>query len=955
MRCRPLALLTLLVLTLLVLALPTAAQTPQGLPLMQHFTPRDHHASATNVAVLTTPDGYTFVGNSRGLLRFDGSHWDLLELPGRQSARAVALGNDGQVYVGSYDRFGRADVDASGALQFVDLTHQLRSENSAPQIGQVWTICSTQDGMFVYSDTTLVQLGADGQRQYWPMSLENRAPYCTRAGVFARVQGRGLSRLEADGYRLFPGGEVFAEGPLYQVFDTPDGPLVVGEHGFYRLTDDGLRLLTDTDGDRLADHPPYAGVRLRNGGYAFGTYAGELLHFSADLRLLTVQVVSRNTIFELGVDHEGGLWAATEGDLLRLHFPSAWSVLSSDVGLVGQTYDTAYFRGELYIATSLGVVRVRSAQGRDQLVPAVTTSLEAVALEPDAAGLLIADRIGVLALEDTRAEPRRLLESEAPSALLRSKVHPERVWVPATSGLDIIESVQGRWQPRPRIDLGELALAGIEEADDGSLWLGNSRGGPLQLRFDAAAQLVERREYGAADGLNLDPDYGSYVVMLDGAIHVISNRLVQVFKEGRFAPIDAAPFSQFEHPYDMSISETGAGAFAYSASKLLFRPHLGAPWQPLLGGTALAGGYYNVHLDDDGLIRLSAWEGVLQYDPRVPEPVLPALAVRMRSISLRDDDGSVVRQPLNPDGGQPQFPSGALLQFDFTLPTNEPGTQFRLRIRGMFDDFTAWAPVATPALTLRVPGPGDYVLEVQGRTPSGRLAESLQFAFQVAPKWWQQTSARAIGVLLLLAALAGFANVAIRWRYRRYRAINRTLEARITERTAELEEANRRLAELATEDGLTGIANRRALEQALKREGDRCGELHQTLAVVMIDVDHFKQFNDRYGHLAGDQRLLQVVDVLSRHVQPVRELLARFGGEEFVLVLPGISRADAVERAEALRRDVEQSITGTTVSAGVAAEIPRPDGASAKAILERADSALYRAKNNGRNRVESDA
>jgi diguanylate cyclase (GGDEF)-like protein len=203
-------------------------------------------------------------------------------------------------------------------------------------------------------------------------------------------------------------------------------------------------------------------------------------------------------------------------------------------------------------------------------------------------------------------------------------------------------------------------------------------------------------------------------------------------------------------------------------------------------------------------------------------------------------------------------------------------------------------------------------------------------------------------VLGLLASLG------MRWRYRRYVEINRALEARIVERTAELETANAKLAELATEDTLTGIANRRALEQALNREWDRCRELGQPLAVIMVDVDHFKQFNDRHGHLAGDQHLIGVAAVLKKHARPVRELLARFGGEEFVLVLPGLDAAAASERAERLRHAVEQDLPGTTISAGVAAEVPREQGEGPTGIVRRADTALYRAKRKGRNRVEID-
>jgi len=941
----------------LLLLLPNLvhAELLQGLPLLQRFTSRDHHASATSVAVLQAPDGLLFVGNERGLLRFDGSHWDRLDLPGRISVRALGLGADGHVYVGGYDRFGRAEVDTTGALKFVDLTSELKATPDSPAVGQIWVICSTAEGMYVYSDTVLAFRGNDGKRANWPINADVRGPFCTKSGVFARVQGLGLAKLETAGFAAVSGGEPFADSALYHVFDTDGGILAVGELGFYRMDGEGLQLLPNTDGHRFAEYPPYAGVKLKDGSFAFGTYSGELLHYSSELRLLTAHSISPNTIFELSLDAEGGLWAATEGDLLRLRFPSAWSVYPAELGLIGQAYDTAHYKGDLYIATSVGVLRARPNDGTGQLQPAVTTTLEASALEVDPAGLLIADRVGVMVMSDPALAPTPLIQSDAPSTLLRSRKFPQRVYAPATGALDILETRDGRWTQQGSIPLGELSISGIEESVDGFLWLGDSRGGPLRLQIDADGDVLQRQVFGVAEGLQVNPDFGSFVVGLDEQIYVVSGERVQHFINGRFEQVSMQPFSLLADPSEMSISETAVGAFAYSNNRLLHRPAGSNEWLPMLSGSALAGGYASLRLDEDGLVRLGSWDGLLQYDPNQPEPALPALAVRMRSISLRVGDGENVSQPLAANDAAASFPAGSMVQFDFNLPTTEPAAQFRLRILGMFDEFSAWGPVVSPALSLRVPGPGKYQLEVEGRTPSGRVAKSLLYRFEVLPQWWQQPLAQAGAALLAFLALIGVAMLGLRWRDRRYVLINQALEMRIAERTAELETANAKLAELATEDELTGIANRRALEQALKREWDRCRELQQPLAVVMIDVDHFKRFNDRYGHLAGDQHLVQVAAVLRRHARPVRELLARYGGEEFVMVLPGVTCAAAAERAEAIRLDVEQTLIHTTISLGVAAEVPQETGSGPNAILQRADAALYRAKNSGRNRVGVDA
>ncbi|HEX9670891.1 MAG TPA: diguanylate cyclase [Thermoanaerobaculia bacterium] len=183
----------------------------------------------------------------------------------------------------------------------------------------------------------------------------------------------------------------------------------------------------------------------------------------------------------------------------------------------------------------------------------------------------------------------------------------------------------------------------------------------------------------------------------------------------------------------------------------------------------------------------------------------------------------------------------------------------------------------------------------------------------------------------------------------------------------ELEDANRRLQEanaglqlLSALDGLTGIANRRRFEEVLDLEWRRASRAGLPLALAMVDIDHFKRYNDAQGHQRGDDCLVRVAHALAGSLHRAGDFVARYGGEEFVVVLPGSDEEQAVAYAETLRRGIEAlaiphagSATAdvVTVSVGVAAAVPEP-GAPPAALVEAADRALYTAKHNGRNRVE---
>lgn len=168
--------------------------------------------------------------------------------------------------------------------------------------------------------------------------------------------------------------------------------------------------------------------------------------------------------------------------------------------------------------------------------------------------------------------------------------------------------------------------------------------------------------------------------------------------------------------------------------------------------------------------------------------------------------------------------------------------------------------------------------------------------------------------------------------------------------------AERVLSELAATDALTGLANRRVLDERLRLEWDRAQRSTDPLTVLMIDVDHFKAFNDRHGHQGGDEALRTVAQVIGANIRRPADLAARYGGEEFAVVLPLTDTRGAWVIAEHIRSAVEHlpRVTGSerpiTVSIGMSTWDKR-SRLSLEALLLSADRALYEAKHTGRNRI----
>lgn len=182
----------------------------------------------------------------------------------------------------------------------------------------------------------------------------------------------------------------------------------------------------------------------------------------------------------------------------------------------------------------------------------------------------------------------------------------------------------------------------------------------------------------------------------------------------------------------------------------------------------------------------------------------------------------------------------------------------------------------------------------------------------------------------------------------------------LADRERKLEETNARLADLANRDALTGLYNRRYFDQQLQREFQRASREGNMLSVLLLDVDYLKDYNDTQGHPAGDDVLIRVAQAIQASLRRPGDLAARYGGDEFAVVLPRTDAVGAHRRAEAIQKAISGSTARPrshhlTLSIGTATVSPTSDRALGASLVSAADQALYRAKQNGRNQIQSQA
>lgn len=488
----------------------------------------------------------------------------------------------------------------------------------------------------------------------------------------------------------------------------------------------------------------------------------------------------------------------------------------------------------------------------------------------------------------------------------------------------------------------------LEEDHEGRIWAGTDDG--LWLREPGAPTMQSiRAKPGQTDGLSSD-DIAGLLVDHQGQLWVSTAQGLERLKsrEGTTAHFEHIS-AMLGHP-GMALGDApmeDRQGRVWTDSFLIDLAHnrfynlskadgmeIGTNWDNSFGKT------------HDGLLLYGGTQGVAVIDPEKFQPWAyqpPVVATELKIDGLHAPL-SALQNGLTLDPEQRDF-SIEFAALDFTAPNK---LRYAYRLEGYDRD---WIETDAEHRSVSYGNlwPGSYTLTVRGSNRNGDWSpHELTLAITVLPAFWQTRWF----VVLALCAAALLAYLIYRLRVVQLTQQAETLRRQVAERTTELQEKNKELEQLAVTDRLTGLYNRLYLDHALARELALAQRAGEPFSLIMIDVDRFKAINDALGHLAGDNVLKAIADILSSRVRAT-DIAGRWGGEEFLLICPGTHAEGAREVAENLRRLVAESdcsaVGHCTASFGIASYREED---SVTTLVSRADGALYQAKENGRNRVE---
>ena len=578
--------------------------------------------------------------------------------------------------------------------------------------------------------------------------------------------------------------------------------------------------------------------------------------------------------------------------------------------------------GRLWMGTGAGVLSVENGAVVDRPGLAGSAPVNAILQDRDGAIWFGSNRTVVrLRNEETRVFTASDGVPEAPIEVLLQD-RQGRLWAGSGRGLARLDG--DRWTVLTTRDgLTGDRIRSLYEDKDGVLWVGT---------FDSGLSRIDRgriTNYTTRTGLFnngvfqiFEDERGNLWIGCNRGIYRVSRRELNEYAAGK---------------------RTSVSAVAYGTQDGMLSAECNGGRQP--AGVKAR----------DGRLWFPTQNGVVVIDPEAVTYNTQPPVLTIESVVV-DRADAAFRHGVELSPGQSD------LEINYSAPSSVKAEhiQFKYKLEGLEDGWIEAGSRRTVHYSHL--SPGSYVFRLTAANSDGVWNETgTTLAVRVKPHFYQTGWFMA----LCLFGVVGTGSGGYAWRIQQLKANEKRLTQLVAERTAEVHErgeqlkvANAMLADLATTDPLTNVANRRRFTTFLNQEWQRAQRTKSSLSLLLIDVDHFKAYNDSSGHQAGDDCLRKVGGVLNETVQRAGDLAARYGGEEFAVILSDTDANGALAIAETIRQALETAAiphaaspvsAHVTASIGVATAQPDPHS-SPDDLVAACDRALYRAKELGRNR-----
>jgi diguanylate cyclase (GGDEF)-like protein len=939
--------------------------------------------------IVQTRDGYLWMGTNEGLIRFDGIKFKVFDRSNtpeitKSSIFALLEDSSGFLWIGTNgggvlrykdDVFTRFSTQNGLSNDFAYAIHE---DNQ----GRIWV--GTNNGLNVYNKGHWkVYTSEDGLSNNFIWSLCDDS----KGNMWIGTNGGGLNKLSGDHFKVFSTKNGFPADIVWALDCDAQDRVWAGTvgGGLVGIKGNSIRILTKKDG--LSNNEIRCIFHDRLGTLWIGSDNGGLNRIVGDKidGITSKEGLNNNYVRSITEDYEGSIWVGTySGGLNRLK-DASFVNFNTHHGLPTDLTKTVFqdSKGRIWIGTvgggavyidngKIGIVNEKQGLTNNRIWSIWETNNGEILLGSYGDGLFVFSQGKIVKNYNIH---NGLADGIVRTIFVDKK---NNIWVGTNGGgIDVISPDGKIFNYSTRNGLTNNLVYSIRGEKNGDIWIGTVNGGVLKFSKGAFTAFTVK------DGLSVN---GIWCVFPDnegnvwcgsnfGSLNRIKNGKVKVYavQDGIFSD------NIFHITKDASnnlwmvcnkgvfyVAEKELDAFDRGEIKKIHSVIFGTS-EGLKGATSGGPSSPGVWLGRDGVIWCSTIHGVIGIDPHkkkfnnfVPPVVVENVVVDGVRLKV---EGSLTIKP-----GQKRY------DFEYTaLSLLVPDmVRFSFMLEGFDKTWSEETKSRSAAYTNLAPG--NYTFMVRACNNDGKWnMTGASVKIKIMPFFYQTKIFYFLVYAIFIAIVFGLFKFRIRRLKQREEQLAMLVEERtkslnesknllsiaiveVEEKSKELAEANKHLEKLSNLDSLTGVANRRYFEQFVDSEWKRGRRYAKPIAMIMIDIDFFKIYNDSYGHIEGDNCLKKVASALNIGNR-AGDLMARIGGDEFVIVFSGTDCKGAVLVAKLLQKKIRackipHKNSGisefVTISMGISSMVPNSDSELSMLVM-KADNALYRAKNEGRN------
>lgn len=844
----------------------------QELPPIINFMPEEYGADNQNWMVSQSEDGHIFIANNKGLLEYNGANWSLYPSPNETIIRSVKAIDD-KIYTGCYRNFGYWQRNSLGTLDYTSLSESLQIELVEDE--QFWNILRHNKWLLFQSLDRIVVLDSETNAVSF-IEAENTLTKIFKTGddIFFQVYGEGLYSIENGNKKLIADSEIAKNSRIIGLFALEGNYTFITErNGFYQLVASQLRKWESPVEDLLKESNIYSALQTKDGSIVLGSISNGVYHLSPKGELLQnlnqSNGLANNTVLSLFEDSSSNIWLGLDNGVDCINTKAPLRTYSDNKGLIGSTYASAIYQGQLYLGTNQGLFyKPISTNGDFELVEGTAGQVWNLKLINDElfcghnSGTFLVDK-GVATL---------ISEVQGTWDIQQIERFPELLIQGNYDGLYILEKSSGNWKIRAKLAGFDLSAKQFELTSNNQIIVNHGYRGVYKLETDSA--LTKINNYSILKSVQKSDK--SSLVKFNNDIYYSGKQGIFKYSENsaKFERDDklSVIFENNEYISGELVADNNERMWAFTKSYLHYftKEKLGNALR--MDQISISQsvrneveGFENMTHYKDGHYIFGTSNGYLTIDSNLQPQ--QDYQIKLNQVVASSFSGENALLTIEEPGEFKSSENNFIFQFSVPQFTKYLITEYQYRLDGLN---TEWSPWTTNArITIENLKFGDYQFQVRAKVNDEVTVNTATYDFTILKPWYITNKAFAVYALLGVLLFLG-----IHWFYKRH---YRNQRARLLERTTnemklkelasqkeifklknaslnnDIEARNRELA-IATMNMITKNTTLNSIKEELKKL-DYIAELKSVIKLIDRSIDNkeeWKFFEEAFNHADKD-------------------------------------------------------------------------------------------------------